>query len=215
MNVLAVISPGLKVLFERVGKPEIINRPDFLRFGGTGAVIACNHVGWTDSLWMAYAVYPRQLRYLSKQELFGPTLSRWVLEHGGSIPIDRADPSPSSIKTAVDILRHGGLILIFPSGTRSDENIDFKRGAATVALHARVPLVPAFFQGPKQTQVVHLLRRPLVRVTFGSLIPTAELPIRKATTIDLTRQLQAAIDELRSIPDSTLVAAQTFGTFMD
>jgi hypothetical protein len=37
MNVLAVMSPGLKVLFERVGKPEIINRPDFLRFGGTGA----------------------------------------------------------------------------------------------------------------------------------------------------------------------------------
>ena len=32
MNVLAVISPGLKVLFERVGKPEVINRPDFFRF---------------------------------------------------------------------------------------------------------------------------------------------------------------------------------------
>jgi len=57
MNVLAVISPGLKVLFERVGKPEVINRPDFFRFDGTGAVIACNHVGWADSLWMAYAVY--------------------------------------------------------------------------------------------------------------------------------------------------------------
>ncbi len=50
MNVLAVISPGLKVLFERVGKPEVINRPDFFRLGGTGAVIACNHVGWADSL---------------------------------------------------------------------------------------------------------------------------------------------------------------------
>jgi len=36
MNVLAVISPGLKVLFERVGKPEVINRPDLFRFGGTG-----------------------------------------------------------------------------------------------------------------------------------------------------------------------------------
>ncbi len=125
MNVLAVISPGLKVLFERVGKPEVINRPDFFRFGGTGAVIACNHVGWAESLWMAYAVYPRQLRYMSKQELFGSTLSRWVLEHGGSVPIDRADPSPSSIKTAVDILRHGEIILIFPSGTRSEENIAF------------------------------------------------------------------------------------------
>ena len=31
MNVLAVISPGLKVLFERVGKPEIVNRPNLFR----------------------------------------------------------------------------------------------------------------------------------------------------------------------------------------
>ena len=104
MNVLTAISPGLKVLFERVGKPEIVNRPDLFRFGGAGAVIACNHVGWADSLWMAYAVYPRQLRYMSKEELFGSTLSRWVLTHGGSVPIDRADPSPSSIKTAADML---------------------------------------------------------------------------------------------------------------
>jgi 1-acyl-sn-glycerol-3-phosphate acyltransferase len=207
MNVLAVISPGLRVLFERAGKPEVVDRPDFLRFGRTGAVIACNHVGWADSLWMAYAVYPRQLRYMSKQELFGSTLSRWVLEHGGCVPIDRADPSPSSIKTAVDILQQGELILIFPSGTRSEENIAFKRGAATVALHARVPLVPAFFQGPRQMQLAHLLHRPLIRVTFGSPIPTAELPIGKKTTIDLTRRLQAAIGELRSVANPKLFAA--------
>ena len=207
MNVLAVTSPTLKVLFERVGKPEILNRPDFLRLSGTGAVIACNHVGWADSLWMAYAVYPRQLRHMSKQELFSSTLSRWVLKHGGSVPIDRADPSPSSIKTAVNILQHGGAILIFPSGTRSDENIEFKRGAATVALHGRVPLVPAFFQGPKQMQVAHLLHRPVIRVTFGPPIPTVGLPIGKATAIDLTRQLQTAIGELRSIADSRLRAA--------
>jgi 1-acyl-sn-glycerol-3-phosphate acyltransferase len=90
MNVLTVVSPGLKVLFQRVGKPEIINRPDLLQLCGTGAVIACNHVGWADSLWMAYAVYPRQLRYMSKQELFGSLLARWVLKQGGAIQIDRA-----------------------------------------------------------------------------------------------------------------------------
>jgi 1-acyl-sn-glycerol-3-phosphate acyltransferase len=207
MNVLAVISPGLKVLVERVGKPEVINRPDFFRLGGAGAVIACNHVGWADGLWVAYAVYPRRLHYMSKQELFGSTLSRWVLTHGGSVPIDRADPSPSSIKTAVDILQHGEIILIFPSGTRSEEDIAFKRGAATVALHARVPLVPAFFQGPKQMQVAHLLHRPPIRVTFGSPIPTAELPFGKGTTIALTQQLQAAIGELRSNANSRLSAA--------
>src|SRR3984893_11081145 len=207
MNVLAVISPGLKVLFERVGKPEVMNRPDFFRFGGTGAVIACNHVGWADSLWMAYAVYPRQLHYMSKQELFGSTLSRWVLEHGGSIPINRANPAPSSIKIAIDLLRRGEIILIYPSGTRSEEDIAFKRGAATLALHARVPLVPAFYQGPKHIQVSHLARRPLIRVIFGSPIPTAGLPPGKATALDLTRQLKSAITELRLITDPELRAA--------
>jgi hypothetical protein len=33
ISVLTVISPGLKVLFERVGKSEVINRPDFSRLG--------------------------------------------------------------------------------------------------------------------------------------------------------------------------------------
>ena len=33
MNVLTAISPGLKVLFERVGKPEVVNRPDLFRSG--------------------------------------------------------------------------------------------------------------------------------------------------------------------------------------
>jgi 1-acyl-sn-glycerol-3-phosphate acyltransferase len=207
MNVLAAISPGLKVLFERVGKPEVINRPDLFRFGGAGAVIACNHVGWADSLWLAYAVYPRQLRYMSKQELFASTLSRWVLEHGGSVSIDRADPSPSSIKTAVDILQQGEIILIFPSGTRNEEIVAFKRGAATIALHARVPLVPAFFQGPSRIQAAHLLHRPSIQVTFGSPIPTLGLPRGKATTINLTRQLQAAIGELRSAANIKLLAA--------
>ena len=208
MNVLSAISPGLKVcLSASASLTYVINRPELFRSGGTGAVIACNHVGWADSLWMAYAVYPRQLRDISKEELFNSTLSRWVLTHGGSLPIDRADPSPSSIKTAVDMLQRGEIILIFPSGTRSEENIAFKRGAATIALHARAPLVPAYFQGPKQIQVAHLLHRPPIRVTFGSPISTAELPFGKRTTIDLTRQLQTAIGELRSTASTRLSAA--------
>lgn len=198
MSLLTVVSPGLKVLFARIGKPEIIGRPPVLQLGGAGAVIACNHVGWADSLWMAYAVYPRQLRYMSKEELFGSPLARWVLQQGGSIPIDRADPSPRSIKTAVDILKNGEIILIFPTGSRKAGSIAFKRGAATVALHARVPIVPAFYEGPRHMQMGHIMHRPRIRVTFGAPIPTMELPLVKATTLALTHQLTAAIGELQS-----------------
>ena len=80
MNVLTIVPPGLKVLVERAGKPEVINRPEVPRLSGEAAVIACNHIGWVDSLWVAYAVYPRQLRYMSKQELFNSRVAKWILE---------------------------------------------------------------------------------------------------------------------------------------
>jgi 1-acyl-sn-glycerol-3-phosphate acyltransferase len=207
VSLLTVVSPGLKVLFDRIGKPEIIHRPPVLQLGGTGAVIACNHVGWADSLWMAYAIYPRQLRYMSKEELFGSPLARWILQQGGSIPIDRAGPSPSSIKAAVDILRNGEIILIFPSGTRRVENAVFKRGAATVALHARVPLVPAFYEGPKHMQMGHVMRRPRIRVTFGTPIPTTDLQPGKVTAFALTQQLKGAIAKLKPAVNQGLSAA--------
>ncbi len=207
MNVLKVVSPGLKIALERVGKPEIINLPDVLRIGGAGAVVTCNHIGWADSLWLAYALHPRQLRHMSKNDLFDQPVTRWVLEQVGSIPVDRLNPLPSTIKTAVEILQNGEIILIFPSGTRSETNTTFKRGAATIALHAGVPLVPAFFQGPKQIEVAHLLNRPHVGVSFGAPIPTAGLVAGKETIITLTQQLQVATNELRSIANLELLAA--------
>ena len=163
--------------------------------GGGLALLAITSAGPT---WMAYAVYPRQLRYMSKEELFSSPLARWVLRQGGSIAIDRTNPSPRSIKTAVDILKNGEIILIFPTGSRKAENVSFKRGAATVALHARVPIVSAFYEGPRHMQMGHIMHRPRIRVTFGAPISTMELTLVKATTFALTRQLTAAIGDLQS-----------------
>ncbi len=206
MNMLTVASPAIKLLFERVGRPEVRGCPAVLRPGGAGAVIVCNHAGWADSLWMSYAVYPRQLRHMSKRELFASPIARWVLARGGSIPIDRADPSPSSIKSAVDLLRNGELLLVFPAGTRQ-ENAIFKRGAATIALHAQVPIVPALYEGPKGMEVNHLLGRPRICVTFGAVLSTTDLPADRETAAALTERLQALIEGLRSPPSVQTYAA--------
>jgi 1-acyl-sn-glycerol-3-phosphate acyltransferase len=176
MALLTVVSPGLKTLFERIGKPEIVRRPAVLRRGETGAVIACNHVGWADSRWMAYAAYPRQLRHMSKEELFDSPLAKWVLRHGGSIAIDRTDPAPCSIKTAVDVLQHSAIVLSFPSGTRKGEHVAFKRHAAAMARHARVPLVPAYYDGLRHMQIGHSMHRPRIRVMIGTPIAARDEP---------------------------------------
>ncbi len=207
MNMLKIVAPGLKVLIGRMGKPEIINQPDLLRPGGAGAIIACNHVGWADGLWVAYAVHPRQLRHMSKRELFGSPVTKWVMEQAGSISINRSDPSPGSIKTAVELLQRGEVLLIFPSGTRNSEMSAFKRGAATIALQARVPLVPAFYEGPPHMEMAHLMDRPRVKLTFGVPIPTHTLTAGKETISALTRQLEMAILELKAVADCGPLAA--------
>jgi 1-acyl-sn-glycerol-3-phosphate acyltransferase len=123
----------------------------------------------------------------------------------------------SSIKTAVDILQNGEIILIFPTGTRKAENAAaFKRGAATVALHARVPLVPAFYEGPENMQMGHMMHRPRIRVTFGAPIPTTVLPLGRATTFALTHQLEAAIAKLKPTvtSDHSLMDCRTTGSLI-
>lgn len=206
MKILAVASPAIKLLFERIGKPEIHNYPELLRPGGPGAVIVCNHAGWADGLWMSYAVYPRPLRHMSKRELFTSPLTKWLLAQGGSIPIDRGDPAPSSIKSAVELIQNGELLLIFPAGTRQD-NAVFKRGAATIALHAQAPIVPALYEGPKHMHVTHLLGRPRISVTFGAAIPTTGMSIERSTAFALTERLKASIDRLRTVADAQSQAA--------
>ncbi len=75
MSVLTVVSPGLKVLFERIGRPEIINQPELLRLGRqVRSSPAITLAGQTAYGWPTPS-YPRQLRYMSKEELFSSLLA--------------------------------------------------------------------------------------------------------------------------------------------
>lgn len=132
---------------------------------------------------------------MSKQELFASPAASWALRLGRSIAIDRVRPAPSSIKSAVEAVHNGELLLVFPSGSR---NLDaFKRGAATIALHAQAPLVPAHYKGPKDMLASHAMGRPRIEVRFGPPISTAGMAAGKAAAISLTAELYRSIEGLR------------------
>jgi hypothetical protein len=57
--------------------------------------------------------------------------------------------------------------------------------------------VPAFYEGPKNMQMGRTMHRPRIWVTFEAPIPTTQLPLGRATTFALTRQLEAAIINLK------------------
>src|SRR3990172_308380 len=66
---------------------------------------------------------PRPLYYLARRSLFFWPLS-WLIRSLGAVPVDREGTSPSSLKIAVEILKQGEALVVFPEGTRTvDGNI--------------------------------------------------------------------------------------------
>jgi 1-acyl-sn-glycerol-3-phosphate acyltransferase len=195
MTIVDLLSPLVKAVLDRCADIKILNKPDFLNCNG--ALIAANHKGWADCLWLAYAVYPRKLYFLSKKELLEKTTHRLFLQQAGVLPVDRRHPTAKSIKMACHLLAQGNLLLIFPGGTRTEDRIPFKRGAATIAYHAQVPIIPAFYEGPKTIQFRHFFERPRILVTFGRPIWVMNSDRSKRELLQASEELQIEIDRLR------------------
>jgi 1-acyl-sn-glycerol-3-phosphate acyltransferase len=98
-----------------------------------------------------------------------------VAARTGAIPVENNPRDVGSVRRALEALRRGSVVGIFPEGGRSDDGTlkAAKPGAALLALRAGVPLVPAAIVGtfaawPRQ----RLLPRPRpVLVRFGAPIP--------------------------------------------
>lgn len=140
------------------------------------AVITPNHKSFFDSFFIAAAT-SRQLRFMGKSELFegwkGPLLVRL-----GAFPVRRGESDQDALDTARAILDQGGLLSLFPEGTRVREHETLgepKRGAARLAIEAGAPLVPAAITGTDRLWLGPVPRPVKVRLAFSEPIPVAEL----------------------------------------
>lgn len=124
-----------------------------------GAIIAANHIANIDSL-VIPALLDRQLTYPAKAELFQGKgfkgrIVAWFLTAIGQVPMDRAGgrASASSLDRVTEVLTRGGLVGIYPEGTRSPDGRLYKgkTGVARMAMLAEVPIVPV---GVERTQSV-------------------------------------------------------------
>lgn len=85
-----------------------------------GAVLlAGNHDSYWDPIAVGIAGLPRrQIRALAKATLWKPGIGK-VLDGMGQIPIDRGAGDARALDQAVEELRRGACIGVFPEGTRS------------------------------------------------------------------------------------------------
>ncbi len=130
------------------------------------AVVCANHTHFSDPFYMAFAVPAKyHLCLMAKQELFKFKPLGWLLRAIGTFPVNRGTADMNAMKTALEVLKSGKKLGIFPEGTRthSDGEVSPKAGAVRLAQKAGAPLVPMFIPREKK-----LFRR--IRVIVGDPI---------------------------------------------
>lgn len=116
-----------------------------------GAILAVNHLAASETFVLP-AMIKRRLTFPAKAELFagnrglGSKVVAWFLKAVGQVPLDRSGGRTSidGLRPVLDVLADGGLVGIFPEGTRSPDGRLYrgKTGVARIALAARVPVIP-------------------------------------------------------------------------
>jgi 1-acyl-sn-glycerol-3-phosphate acyltransferase len=167
-----------------------------------GVLLAFNHISYVDFIYGGLAANPsgRLVRFMSKRELFD---HRWVgplmrsLHH---IEVDRGE-GVASFHTAVDYLRQGEAVGIFPEATisRSMELKEFKTGAVRIAAEAGVPVVPVILWGTQRMMTKDhprdFSRGKTITIKVGEpLRPTGDNPA--AETAELRSRMSGMLAEV-------------------
>ena len=147
-----------------------------------GFVLAANHLSNLDPWPLGLPLFPRRyLRFMAKSELFWWPLGP-IIRLGGAFKVRRGEGDIEAIKHAIELVREGHVVVMFPHGTRQRKGLVKKyqprshTGAARIALEAGAPLVPAAIVGTDR-----LLRLGQLRVRYGEPIELDGLDPHAAT----------------------------------
>ena len=85
-----------------------------------GYILASNHIAALDPVVIAVAC-KRPMHFMAKNELFKNRISGWFMTMMNAFPVDRTRFDEDSINYAVEIVKNGEILGIFPEGTRSPD----------------------------------------------------------------------------------------------
>jgi 1-acyl-sn-glycerol-3-phosphate acyltransferase len=175
------------------------------------AIVAPNHKSFWDSFFIGVCTR-RHLRFMAKTELIQARYGK-LLVRLGAFPVRRGQADEDALETARVILSQGGLLALFPEGTRvrDPDNLGHPhRGAGRLALETGAPLVPCAITGTEKIFRGGLPVPRRVQVAFSLPISVSELAPSQEAATELIEEMvwpevAGSYRRLRARP--TLIAA--------
>ena len=120
----------------------------------SGRMIIMNHVSFLETVLPSTTMWFRgvHVRPIYKSEWDDNKFLNWLLPRVGGIPIDRGTADVKSVKRAVNCLKRGESVLVFPEGTRirsEEQEVQIHGGFALMARMAKVPVQPMAIVGAR------------------------------------------------------------------
>lgn len=137
-------------------------------------LITPNHISYGDPIWMTIPIH-RRVYYMAWDKPFEIPFLGALMRAFGAFPVSLDSADASAQRNALDVLRNGRALVMFPEGgrTRTGKIMPFKLGAFRFALTHGVPIVPVSIKGAEKIWPVgRIFPRP------GKLIITYHTPLQ-------------------------------------
>ena len=169
-------------------KTYYVNRHEQGRRIHGAALLVSNHTSLMDFVTLFFLFFGRTLHVLAAEVLYGSALMRFFLDCLGCIRVDRNTSDMSFLQTAIEQLRRGKVVGVFPESKLSTDGRmqDFKPSIAYIALKSGAPIIPIYCEGKyglfKRARVV-VGERIYLREYCSEAEPSAETLERLAALV--------------------------------
>lgn len=158
---------GVRVLLRLLTRCRVDGLENVPREGPL--LLAANHLSLVDPPVLG-ALLPRRVVFMAKEELFHVPVVGWAVSWYGAFPVKRGQADRQALRSAIAVLESGGVVGMFPEGTRSRSGTmsQAHSGAALLALTADARVLPVAIEGTDRLGSLRsLLSRPAITVRVG------------------------------------------------
>jgi 1-acyl-sn-glycerol-3-phosphate acyltransferase len=127
-------------------------------------LVVANHRSFLDPFLIGTLLPPsRPVCFMGKAELFARPRAGWYVSRCGCFPVRRGESDPEAMETARQVLARGGVLVIFPEGTRLRHGGLGKprRGAFRMAIETGATVLPVCLLGADNVRRAKVIVRPV------------------------------------------------------